>query len=109
MVKIFLLPEKYRDRSAYHPVDYMKKVLEKESKNFNYLAGYRKPKNNITFEDRSVDISKFVKKPFKNSSISRQINNRKGIFKTELTRMSTIESPRLESRMARNDLDKCKY
>jgi hypothetical protein len=103
---MFLLPENYRDRASYHPVDYMQRKLEKESNAFNYLGGYKKPDTKIN-TDRHVSISQYIKQPFKNSSISQKIGN-DGIFKTELSRMSTYETPRLDSGRVRNELDKCK-
>ena len=55
--KIFLMPENYRWKEGYNPIYYINKVLGKESKDFIYKGGYRKPKENKEFKNRELNLS----------------------------------------------------
>ena len=93
-------------KDSYHPVEHMKKMLDKQSKNFSYLAGYKKPSNNLVFEDRRINISQMMKTPFKNSSITKNMKSKKGFFKTEVSYHEELDSPKLDINAANNDLNR---
>lgn len=65
-----------------------------------YLGGYRKPKTNMLFEDRRINL--VPSSPFKNAKISKNIKKGKSVYKTITAR---DESPVFKTELAKDQLD----
>ena len=67
---IHLLDPSHSQKTTYNPIQYAKAILEKHSKNFKYLGGYKKPNVvNIDFPEPKLDIFKFTSLPLNNVKI----------------------------------------
>lgn len=72
-VSVYLLDKTHQTKPAYNAVYYAKEMLEKQSKNFEYICGYKKPNiKSIEFPEPKLDIFKYTSIPLSNTKIQRK-------------------------------------